>query len=200
MEKSATQRVMKITVLLMCSLLKAATPAVAAPFVSAHGYQFAPPLGFLNRVVAGHNFTEAMPAKGDYDAFYAGSRGESFSVFVGAAPPTAKLSELLTQLPSMMQRRLLQSRLFHLIAKKPVRQNLRLRLLSRGYTTLGGQQAVAFTLHYQLGPAANTVIMRQIVVLRNHKVLSFSATAPQSLYAKRTPLFNRAFASVRWTK
>jgi hypothetical protein len=192
--------VYSLTAFAVCAL---GANAFAAPFQSPNGYRISPPPRFVLRPNTNFSFNSDKLRVNNmgYDAFFMGPHSETLTVTIVKAPPQLTLPLVLQYLPQQLERAMSSSNSsFSSNATPSFKQKTKLRVLSKGYTTLGGTKAVTFTSRLEVGAPAKVVTIRQVAVIRGGRMFTFSCTAPASTFASLSPALNRSFASVRWTK
>lgn len=74
------------------------------------------------------------------------------------------------------------------------------RLISRGETRLGGQRAWMLIGTHEMGTPPRRLRFYAVGVPYKNKIYSFTGTAANAQFARYQPIFQKAVASVRWTR
>lgn len=191
---------MKIVSFVCCGVCCLGVAALAAPFKSPNGYRITPPLGFVLRPSTGFSgkFGSTSLDNQAVDALFTGPRGSSLMII--SKPVTAKvtLPLLLQVLPSQMEGANAQN--LKLGSTPLPGPGVKVHVLSKGYTTLGGTKAIFITSRVNQGAAVPVFSTRTVIGKRGDRLVILTCTALASEFSSRSIAFNRALSSVRWAK
>lgn len=161
--------------LAFCVCLLMMGRALAAPFVSPHGYVLTPTPGWaVNRTgMMGTDVLVYIRVPGGF--------APNLNVVITPAPPGQRLDTALPQIKAIYPKMFTG-----------------FQMGQTGYGTLGGVRALTLTGTYQQG--ANRLSMRQAIAIRSGHVYTFTCTEPVAMRARFDPAFTQMLASIRWGK
>ena len=164
----------RASVFLACVLLNLLAQAGATPFHDAElGFSFQPPSGWKKRAVAGARVAYLAPEQ------------------IGGHTPNLNL--VVTTSPTPITAQAIQEGLAGIRAGIPDMRNY-----SEKQVRVAG--ATAYLLSYDGTARGQSLHAEQLVLVKANRVYTLTGGAPSSLGGRYSPIFQKVFRSVRFTK